>query len=166
MKLVVQDACILIDLIEGSILELWPRLGFETITTDLVVHEIKDPEQKKAFESFKSKKGISVIELNAAELTEVVAIQQEKGSGLTLSDCSALFLAREKEAILLTSDGMLRKKAENDRIEVRGILWVLDSLIKAEIITSGNAASKLRRILDGGCRLPADECSRRFDDWK
>jgi len=98
MKLVVQDACILIDLIEGSILELWPRLGFETITTDLV--------------------------------------------------------------------GMLRKKAEQDRIQVRGVLWVLDSLVEAGIITYKNAASKLKRILDAGSRLPPDECSKRLDAWK
>jgi predicted nucleic acid-binding protein len=166
MKLVVQDACIIIDLIEGSLLELWPGLGFETITSDLVVHEIKDPEQKKAFDSFKSKKGISIINLKAEELIEVVALQRTKGSGLTLSDCSALFLARKKDAILLTSDGMLRKKAERDHIEVRGLLWVLDSLIEAKLITSKNAASNLKRILDAGSRLPADECSKRFDAWK
>jgi predicted nucleic acid-binding protein len=166
MKLIVHDACVLIDLIEGSMLDLWPLLGFETITSNLVVHEITDIDQKAALDLFKSKKGITVIDLNPEELMEVAILQQEKARGLTISDCSALYLARERGAILLTSDGMLRKIAERDKIEVRGILWVLDSLVKKRLLASKKASSILIKILQAGSHLPQDECAKRFEAWE
>lgn len=47
MKVAVKDANVLIDLVEGDLLGLWFRLGIETHVPDLVLEEIKNPEQRR-----------------------------------------------------------------------------------------------------------------------
>ena len=47
MKIAIQDANILFDMIDGGFADLWFALGIETHTTDLVLNEIKEKKQKK-----------------------------------------------------------------------------------------------------------------------
>lgn len=47
MRVAVKDASILIDLAHGGFLTPWFKLGIETLTTDLVMAEIKDPNQNR-----------------------------------------------------------------------------------------------------------------------
>ena len=41
MKVAVKDACVLIDLANGGLLEAWFQRGIETHTTDLVARQVK-----------------------------------------------------------------------------------------------------------------------------
>lgn len=43
----IKDANILIDLAKADILQEWFSLKYITITSDLVIHEIKDPIQRE-----------------------------------------------------------------------------------------------------------------------
>lgn len=61
-QVVVQDANVLMDLINGGVLDVWFRLGTETWTTDFVVAEIIRPDQQKTIANAIKKKRIHVAE--------------------------------------------------------------------------------------------------------
>ncbi len=166
MKLVVHDACILIDLIEGSLLDCWSQLEIVPLTTDLVLSEITDPRQRSALLSRDLKQGLIVEDLTSEELPQVIALQSELGRGLTLTDCSALYQTAKHSAILLTGDGKLRKVAEQKGLTAHGALWILDSLVGRSLIARQLAAQKLKAILDAGSHLPRPECEKRLKTWQ
>ncbi len=51
MKVAAKDANILIDLVEGNLLELWFRLGIESHVPDLVLVEIRNPDQRRVVQA-------------------------------------------------------------------------------------------------------------------
>ena len=58
-----------------------------------------------------------------------------------------LHLAEERDAQLLTCDGQLRKYAGNRQIECHGSIWVLDQLVKEELLHGVIAATKLEQLM-------------------
>ena len=50
MKVAVQDANILIDMMEGGFCDLWFALNIETHTTDQIICEINEPDQQLQIE--------------------------------------------------------------------------------------------------------------------
>ena len=52
MKVVVEDANVLLDLVNGGVLSLWLGAGFENCTTYLVWQEIIVTAQKEHIQSF------------------------------------------------------------------------------------------------------------------
>ena len=51
-RIYIHDACVLLDLIEGDLLDLWFQLGFETRTTHLVYQEILEEEQFSLLQTY------------------------------------------------------------------------------------------------------------------
>jgi hypothetical protein len=68
-------------------------------------------------------------------------------------------------AILLTGDRRLRLEGLKRKVEVHGVLWILDRLIEKKVLTPRLAAAKLRLMLDEGAFLPPDECNARLEKW-
>lgn len=166
MKLVVHDACILIDLIEGSLFDSWPGLDFVPLTTSLVLQEISNPLQKEILtNSVIAKRTLIVEDLPGIELASVANLQVQLGRGLSLSDCSAIFLAKKHNATLLTADSKLRKTAEQQGLVAHGTLWIFDSLLERGLLTPQSAAKKLRLIQAAGSRLPTKDCETRLRVW-
>lgn len=52
MKAAVKDACVLIDLANGGLLESWFQLGIETHTTDLVLRQVMKDSQGESVAAF------------------------------------------------------------------------------------------------------------------
>ena len=106
MKVAVKDACVLIDLANGGLLEAWFQRGIETHTTDLVARQVKTDRNWQAVSGF-IKAGL----LKVATLTgeQIERMHDELGTlPVGLEDQTALFLAMELNAILLTGDRRLR----------------------------------------------------------
>jgi predicted nucleic acid-binding protein len=157
----VTDASILFDAIKGGVLHEMFQLPFDFVTSDLIAEkELKNPP----FSEFE-KEGLKKEELAGSQIG---MIRQIRSSHQTLSiyDISAFLIARDQNSTLLTGDEALRKFAESFNVEVHGILWILDELIRNEIIAKRDAAYALRRMLDLGCRLPQKECDDRFSSWE
>ncbi len=163
MKIAVKDANVLIDLIEADILDHWFRLGIETHTTDLVRHEIHRPEQRQALDAHVSRGTLLIAELSAEELH--LADDSARRLRVSMADASALALARKLGAALLSGDSLLRKAAAKPGIEVRGVLWVFDELVKQGFLSPSEASDRLKRILVCGSFLPLNECAERFSEW-
>ena len=67
---------------------------------------------------------------------------------------SCYFLAKERGWGLLTNDGALRKSGQQSKLEVRGVLWILDELEAHALLSSIPLADALESMLKAGGRLP------------
>lgn len=166
MKVVVQDASVLIDLAEGELLEAWFSLGIETLTTALVWREVNRRSHKSRLKRFSRLEKLEVVAMSAETMTDVVVLKQSLPPALTLQDASVLHLAVKRKAMLLAGDDLLRKCAEERDVMVRGLLWVLDELVERRTITPAKAAATLERLLKGKARLPKAECEIRLKKWR
>jgi len=165
MKIAVQDANILMDMMEGGFSDLWFDLGIETNTTDQIISEIQQPEQKSQVEALVSSGKLGVSSLDGQEMEELIALRMQN-EDLSIQDCSVLKLAESANAMLLTGDKDLRRFAKNRHIEVYGTLWILDMLVDKNLLAPQMAAQKLQKLLSSKRRLPKHECDVRLKVWE
>jgi rRNA-processing protein FCF1 len=160
---VVQDANILIDLYKADLLVSFFELGFENHSTDLVLYEIK-----QSIHPYMEDGRIKQHALTSDQLEKTHRIQRTIGRGVSLPDCSVLWLSRElgRNTRLLTGDAKLRQCAENNGITVHGLLWILDQLVDNHIVSAKKTAVKLKELLYKGSRLPREECRKRISKWE
>ena len=163
MKVAVKDACVLIDLANGGLLDAWFQLGIETFTTDLVIRQVKTDEQWQAVSAF-VEAGLLQVETLSGEQIERMG-QTLTGLRIGVEDQSALFLAIERQAVLLTGDRRLRIEAGKHNVDVRGLLWILDELVARRVVPPALAALRLQSMREKGARLPGDECEERLRQW-
>jgi len=84
---------------------------------------------------------------------------------LSIADHSVLFIATKLEAMIISGDLVVRKTCQALKIEVHGILWILDQCLAKEQITHKEAHSKLSGLMGYNKRLPAKDCQSRLDLW-
>lgn len=61
---------------------------------------------------------------------------------------------------------MLRRKAIQTGISVRGILYIFDLLYERQIISGQVALQKLTDLMEINTRLPKEKCDKRLDKWE
>ncbi|SHJ13018.1 hypothetical protein SAMN02745181_1257 [Rubritalea squalenifaciens DSM 18772] len=160
---VVKDANIIIDLINGNLLEPWVELGLVTLTTDMVVSELKRGSQWNKISLLIASKAIVTQDIPATDIHHILALKRR--FNVSIQDGSVLYLANSRGARLLTGDRKLRIAAKHSNIEVSGILWVLDLLVSTKQVTAKRAFEGLKLIIEHGARLPEDEVQTRLDRW-
>ena len=96
MKIIVNDANILIDMVELKLLPNFFQLEYEFYTTALILEELFD-EQKEALVPYIETGKLMVHNLTEKELTEIISIQRCKPQ-LSEQDCSAFFQAKSENA--------------------------------------------------------------------
>jgi len=161
MKIVVNDANILIDLISIDLLNAFFQLDFEFHTNDLIINEIK--EGKHLLLEIIESNQLIVNKTKAEEYSHILALQTKN---LSFQDCSIWYYTKQIGGILLTGDRKLRKTVEKDHIEVRGILFIFDLLIESNILSISIAIEKLITLAKINTRLPMPEIERRLEKWK
>jgi predicted nucleic acid-binding protein len=165
MKIIVNDASLLFDLIDIDLLGRFFQLPLEMNITDAVRDEF-DEEYFERIESY-LESGRLTLHCFDEEATEKIG-QLKKGlsSSLSFPDCTCIFLAQTISATLLTGDKALRNAAGRYKIPVHGILWVLDQLIKNRLISRRTAHTKLQKLMGTNKRLPRAECQKRLKLWE
>lgn len=166
MKIVVNDANILIDFCKLDMLEAFFQLQYDFHVIDDVWEELNSQHQKQLQPYIQTER--LVVVADTVELTEILQIKEQKGQ-LSIPDCTALLYAKQQQSILLTSDKNLRATASQHKIEVHGHLWVFDTLVSAEIIAKTMAAEKLLKLtaeVNPKLGLPKTEFETRIKDWK
>lgn len=159
MKVVVHDACALIDLLKAELVEVWATSGIEIHTTQLALWEVKDDVKPLYLSS-----AFHVVDMSSEELTSLLAFKQNYNA-LSLEDCSVLRLASDLEVPLLTGDRDLRIVAERAGVRVYGMLWVLDQLVENSFILPAQAIETLQTLRGHGSRFPRDEVEARLKLW-
>ncbi|MBU4486788.1 MAG: PIN domain-containing protein [Candidatus Delongbacteria bacterium] len=165
MRVIINDANILMDLADLDLLEYLSGLKYDFHTTDFVVAEIEDESQKAKVEDFIENKMLKVVSFDAEKL-KIISELNLLHTGLGITDCSVLHYSKETEGILLTGDGKLRKVAQDTKVEVRGILFIFDELVNNGIITNEYSLEKLNKLMLINSRLPVNEIQIRLEKWK
>ena len=108
---------------------------------------------------------VAVRHLSAAEVAEQLSIVTQHHQ-LSAADAEALVIAQADHAVLLTSDGSLRRVAMAEGVTVRGVIGELRRLVTRVLIDPPTALAGLESILDSGSRLPAGEVDRVRREWR
>lgn len=167
VKVVVNDTNVFIDLLEVGLLNEFFDLPWEVHTTDFVMYELQREGQKEQVAHFSAKHKLHVADFTIDEMTDIYDLhdQHEGSTNVSITDCSVWYYAKNKGYTLLTGDRKLRKTAIFDGVEVRGILYVFDSLVLEQVITKSLAAEKLSLLKTINPRLPKDEVESRIREW-
>ncbi len=167
MKVVVNDANILIDLVELRLLPHFFELEYAFHTTDLILEELRE-DQQKAIMPYVDVERLQVNEMTDDDLIAVYEIKAQC-PGLSEQDCSAFYRAQSLQGILLTSDNTLRKFAKSQQVEVHGHLWIFDRMVETEAISPAHAIEKLDELcetVNPHLGLPVAECEKRKLSWR
>jgi len=167
VKIVIQDASVLIDLADADLLDAWFGLGFDLRTTSLVLREISRKNQKIKLQPYVANGQLQIESSSGEVLAEIAKLHATLSTRLSIEDVSALHFADKLHSVLLTGDRRLRLHAEERGIETHGLLWVFDMLVARGALLPGAAADHLEKLLERGTsRLPLHECELRIRRWR
>lgn len=165
MEIVVNDTNIFIDLCKLHILPEVFNLPLKMHTTDLVIAELTDEDQKTEVLAYQTCGKLHVHSFTSAELMAVVELQLKAGGNVSLTDCSAWHYAENNGYTLLTGDGQLRRKAQASNVKVCGLLFLMDLLVTEHVMEPPYAADKLRELLELNRRMPLKQIEERISAW-
>jgi len=161
VQVLVSDASILIELAKWALLEAFFKLPFEFAVPDaLYEDELIDLGQlnRKQLRSL----GLRVESLDADGMARAVAYQSARPK-LSFHDCLAVSLAVVNDWPLLTGDKRMRALANEECVEVHGVLWVIDQFAEHHVVQKPMLASALGGMLDDPqTRLPHVEINKRL----
>jgi predicted nucleic acid-binding protein len=161
MKVLVSDTSVLIDLERGVLLETAFALSFELAVPDLLYEqELKPHDGARLLEL-----GLRVEELAAEHIVQALEYRRREPA-LSVPDSFALALAGARQWTLLTGDGALRRLAATEAVECHGVLWVLDQMHDAAVVSVQQLYDGLRAIASHPrCRLPQREIRLRLHQY-
>lgn len=161
MIVLVSDTSVLIDLERGGLLEAAFACGHQLIVPDLLYVLELEPENGSLLKAM----GLQVVELTSEEVAFAQATQAA-APALSPADCFALSCARRPQHMLVTGDMALRRRAEEDEVLCRGLLWLLDEMEVSGAIAAMSLAEGLQRIAaHPRCRLPKADVQLRIKKW-
>lgn len=167
MRIVIQDASVLIDMADSALLDVWFGLGFDLRTTSLVLREISRKNQKIKLQPYVQNGQLQIESSSGEVLAEMAKLHAALSSRLSIEDVSAIHFAGLLNGVLLTGDKLLRQHAEERGIETHGLLWVFDILVARGALLPGVAADRLEKLLERGTtRQPLHECEQRIKKWR
>ena len=158
-SVLITDTNIWIDLDNGGVLPDVFKLPYHFWVPDLAIPELIHPNWQTLQAS-----GVMAQELGSELIQELFVLRSTYGP-LSVTDLAAYLIARKLGVTLLTGDGHLFKLATEAGITVHGILWLLDEMVRFHTLSPEQASYALELIINGGARLPKEECEKRFKLW-
>ena len=162
MPILVLDASILIDLSEGDLIDTIFRLDDNIIISHLQVEETKDVTGIN-YEVL-VKLGLKIIEHDGEEVKEVIQLATRFGER-HINDLFAYNTAKRRRGILLTGDSGLRKIAVENGVDCHGLLWLIELLVKRDILTYDMGCKSLKAIERAGSFLPKTQVDSLLKKW-
>lgn len=162
MRIIVSDTSCIIDLRKAALLRETLRLPYTFVTVNTLF------EDEWLSLSAHEKKELCYQGLEVRDLPGPAVQRAQRHFNqhrrLRLNDCFALALAEDtNDSILLTGDGLLRRVANDNGIEARGVLWITDELEAHRVVTPARLLDALRLFQhDPLVFLPKDEILRRI----
>jgi len=163
MILAVTDANIFIDLYELDLLPLFFELDLTLYTTKEVLLEC-DENQRLELQFFINKRKLMVYTISEMDVLKIEKMSFNRG--LSEQDRSVLFLAKKQNSMVISGDNLIRKWCKQNAIEVHGILWVLDELNLAGLMTFQETIDKLEFLLQINFWLPTKAANKLLEKWR
>lgn len=164
LKYISSDTNVLLDFFNINKLDLPFRLPYiYLMNNDAIETEFLTPIDLK---SNLLNLGLQIIEINITEflLAESYTLKYKQ---LSIYDCIALAIAKNRNILLLTGDKRLCNAAKKEFVEVFGTLGILDQLYNGSYISKDEYDECLNEIkkLNGSCiRLPRIEIEKRLSE--
>ena len=157
MRIIVSDSSCLIDLRKASLLDVFLRLPYEILVPN-TLFEDELLRFSAAQKELLLQGGLQVIDLPGESVLRAQTIVRAHAR-LSIHDGFAFALAESRPgSILLTGDGDLRAAAERHKIEVHGLLWVIDEIHGNGLASAEDLLAVLRSFQDDATvRLPRRE---------
>ncbi|WP_197687280.1 PIN domain-containing protein [Aquiflexum balticum] len=131
MRIAVTDAGIFIDLIDLDLISDFFQLDLELHTTVEVMNELFQ-EQKQVLAAYQDGRKLIVRNLDDQDFSKMEKIAFPRG--LSPEDRSVIYIALELgNAIVLSSDKLVRKCAESHALEYHGLLWIFDLFLTSAL---------------------------------
>ena len=161
MQVLVSDSSVLIELSKRDLLDRMFRLRFPLAVPDLLFHEeLIDLGRHDRQDLVRM--GLRVEGLDAGGVATAIAYQGRRRA-LSLVDCFALALAHHRGYTLLTEDRRMRVFAQDEGIPQHDILWIIDQMQQAAILTTSQVVAALEGMhQDPRCPVPKQELARRL----
>jgi len=160
MKLLINDANILIDIVKLELVEAFLSLDFDLHTTDFVFAELKAYQQ----EYLKSER-LGIIKTESQVDFENIVCLLNTNKGLSFEDCSVWHYTQKMNGTLITGDGILRKKVTNAGLEVKGIIYILEEIKNQNKLPIDVCITKIYELKNINNRLPKHEIDKRILEW-
>lgn len=157
MQVVISDSSCLIDLRKTSLLDAFLRMPCELLIPNTLFEEellTFTVTQKRAL----IRGGLKIVDLPGDSVLRARQIVRDMPH-LSIHDGFAFALAQSYPGcILLTGDGGLRALANEQDMEVHGVLWVIDEIHRHAICTAETLLHALQLLAhDPTVRLPQRE---------
>lgn len=145
MKIAVTDACIFIDLYDLRLNQAFFRLDLEIHTTVDVLNELF-PEQQKALQFFQSSGRLTIHSIDPTERLKILHTPFPRS--LSDPDKTVIYLATKINAIILSSDKVVRHYGKIQSIPYHGMLWIFDQLVDSGILIPSVAIEKILVLIN------------------
>ena len=134
MKLLISDANIFIDMEAGGLVE-----AMFSLPETFVVPDILFREELAEYNPELPGLGLQVMSLTEEGVAESMRLRLVHKHP-SQNDLFALALAKQESCPLLTGDRRLRKAAEQEGVELKGTLWLVERMVEEAIISVEGAA--------------------------
>ncbi len=160
MLLLISDANILIDIEIGGLAAPMFSLEYHFAVPDILFYEELEEQHGYMLDM-----GLSVKDLDEVLVDRVskMAVKYPKPGR---NDLFALVLAVNEKCPLLTGDRDLRSAAENESVEVRGTLWLVNELVTTGKISVHVARGAYQRMRMQGRRLPWESAEQMLANFE
>ena len=165
MEIVVNDTNIFIDLHSIELLEQFFEMPITVHTVDFIINELKDPKQINAIQKYIDNGKLTVGSFSNKELIQIYNLHNTTAGNVSIPDCAVWHYAKKNNYTLLTGDRQLRDNASNSNVTVKGIIFIFDSLIENNILSSEEAIYKIQDLLKINPRLPKKIIQERIEKW-
>lgn len=150
MQLLISDANILIDLEEGQLIELMFELPYQFSIPDILFAEELEQQHEYLLAL-----GLTTRELTSQSMVHVMTLTQQYTQP-SRNDCLALALAKQENCPLVTGDKALRAAADSEGVIVKGTLWVIEQMVRQQLINTTDARAAYQKMKTANRRLPWD----------
>ena len=163
MQILVSDSSVLIEFSKRNLLDRMFGLSFQFAVPDLLFNEeLIDLGRYDRQDLIRL--GLRVEALDPEGVATAIAYQSRR-LALSLVDCFALALAHYQSYTLLTEDRRMRSFALEEGIQHHDLLWVVDQMHHAAILTTPQVVTALEAMLaDPRSPVPKQELARRLRD--
>lgn len=167
MRIAVTDACIFIDLLLLDLIQPFFALNIEVHTSLDVFYELND-DQRRTLSEFITLGKLTVHTIHSPD--RLAMLEYEFPRSLSEMDCTVLYLAARLEAMVLSSDKVVRNYAKTHSIDYHGMLWIFDQMVSNDCISPTTAISKLRRLMTSNYiyqnnAILLEEMNKRLKMW-
>ncbi|MDR0572546.1 MAG: hypothetical protein LBG96_00690 [Tannerella sp.] len=168
MKIAITDACIFIDLYELKLTNHLFSLELDIHTSLDVFNELY-PHQQDVLSAFHSVGKLTIHNISAEDRINMQ--KQDYPKSLSENDKTVLFLAKKIDAMVLSSDKVVRNCAKKKCIEYHGMLWIFDRLTECGSLSLLDAAAKLKILIQTNIVYQNNtelimEMEKRLKNWK